>query len=63
MRSLLALAAAVLLGLFLPAPWPHPSLPLGLLLSALTVLAAPGWTGRLSLGLPGDFPPIERGAP
>lgn len=63
MRSLLALAVAVLLGLFAPAPWPHPSLSLGLLLAALTVLAAPGWAGCLSLGLPGDQPPMEGGAP
>jgi len=60
MRSLLALAAALLLGLFLPAPWPSP----GLLLAALVVLAAPGAPFPcLSLGLPGDHPPIERGAP
>ncbi len=62
MKSLLALAVAVLLGLFAPAPWPLPLPSLGLLLAVLAVLA-PGWSGCLSLGLPGDFPPIERGAP
>lgn len=60
MRNLLALAVAALLGLFAPAPWPLP--PVALALAALTVLAAP-WTGCLSLGLPGDQPPMEGGAP
>ena len=62
MRHLLALAVAALLGLFAPAPWPLPLPSLGLLLAALTVLAAP-WTGCLSLGLPVDQPPVEGGAP
>lgn len=60
MRSLLALAVALLLGLFLP-PLPLPSL--GLLLAVLTVLVAPGWTGCLSLGLRSDWTPQTGGEP
>lgn len=63
MTGFLAVAVALLLGLFLPSPWPLPLPSLGLLLAPLAVLASPGWTGCLSLGLPGDQPPVEGGAP
>lgn len=62
MTAPLAALAAFLLGLLaIPGPLSVPSL--GLLLVALTVVAATGWTGCLSLGLPGDQPPVEGGAP
>lgn len=62
MRTLLAAAAAVLLGLLAPAPWPVPLPSLGLLLAVVTVLAAwDGGTG-LCLGLPACGP-IERRGP
>lgn len=63
MRRLLAIVAAILTGLFAPAPGPFSLPSLRLLLVALTVVAATGWTGCLSLGLPGDAPPVEGGAP
>lgn len=60
MKSLLALAAGLLLGLFLPAPWPVP-VP-GLLLAVLVPFPA-CW---LPPGLPwlaDGQPPMEGGAP
>jgi hypothetical protein len=61
-RNLLALAAALLLGLLTASEWPPPLPSPGLLLAALTVLASPEWCGCLGLGLPG-VPPIERRGP
>jgi hypothetical protein len=60
---LAAIVAAFVFGLIVAVPRPL-SLPSLLpLLACLTVLAAPAWTGCLGLGLRGDNPPIERGAP
>ena len=63
MRTLLALAVAMLLGaVFAPVPLPLPSL--GALAAVLSVLAAPERTGRLGLlGLPGYGSPIGRRGP
>jgi hypothetical protein len=61
MRNLVALAVALLLGAFFPPPLSLPSLVL--LLAVLTVLAPLDWVPFGSLGMPGDQPPMEGGAP
>jgi hypothetical protein len=62
-RGLVALVAAVLLGLLAPVQAPLSVPSLGLLLAVLTVLAAPVQSGCLGLGLPGDGSPIGRRGP